>query len=188
MFMVRWLPTFLAFPIGGLLAIQTLGSLEGPLTAAAGGVLAGAVIGFGQWLALRSRGIGPAWVLLTALGMAAGLTAAVIVSGAATTNGALVITGLIAGAVAGGAQARLLDSIGHRAAWTIVASISWGAGWLVTGNVIVDAERGYYSFGASGALLVTVATGLVLPRLLGDRRGRNTSATVPAAPIVVSPR
>ena len=51
----RWLPTFLAFPLGGLLAIETVGSLDGPLAAAAGGLLAGAVIGGGQWLARCAR-------------------------------------------------------------------------------------------------------------------------------------
>ena len=50
----RWLPTFLAFPIGGFIAIQTIGSLDDPVAAAAGGLIAGAVIGAGQWLALRS--------------------------------------------------------------------------------------------------------------------------------------
>ena len=45
-------------------------------------------------------------------------------------------------------------------------SAAWALGWLTTANVIVDAERGYVTFGASGALIVTVITGLVLPRLL----------------------
>ena len=33
----RWLPTFLAFPIGGYLAYATVGSVGGPGTAAAAG-------------------------------------------------------------------------------------------------------------------------------------------------------
>src|SRR5436190_1508573 len=36
----RWLPTFLGFPLGGWLAFGAIGSVEGPLSAAAGGLLA----------------------------------------------------------------------------------------------------------------------------------------------------
>src|SRR5829696_1719813 len=68
----RWLPTFLAFPLGGLLAIETLGSLDDVASGAAGGLLAGVVIGAGQWLALRSRGVGRRWVAYSAAGMAGG--------------------------------------------------------------------------------------------------------------------
>ena len=46
----RWLPTFLAFPIGGYIAMQVVGSSDGLLAAAAGGLIAGSVIGAGQWL------------------------------------------------------------------------------------------------------------------------------------------
>jgi hypothetical protein len=61
----RWLPTFLAFPLGGWLAVGTIGSMDDPVSAAAGGLLAGAVIGAGQWLALRSSGIGRRWAAYT---------------------------------------------------------------------------------------------------------------------------
>ena len=81
----RWLPTFLAFPIGGYLAIQTVGSLDDPVSAAAGGLLAGAVIGAGQWLALRSSGIGRRWIGYTAAAMAAGSAISVAVTTPAPT-------------------------------------------------------------------------------------------------------
>src|SRR5215208_918733 len=80
----RWLPTLLAFPLGGFLAFETLGSLEGPLTAAAGGLLAGAVIGAGQWLALRPQGIGRRWIAATGAAMAAGSALAAAATGAGT--------------------------------------------------------------------------------------------------------
>jgi hypothetical protein len=175
-FLVRWLPTVIAFPIGGELAILTVGSLDGPLTAALGGLLAGAVIGAIQWLALRSRGIGPRWAVAPALGMAVGSALAAILNGAATTTPALVLAGLVTGAFVGAAQATRLGR-GRRtaAAWTTLVSLTWGAGWLVTANVIVDTERGYYVFGLSGAALVTMATGLVLRRIL---TGTGTPSTV----------
>jgi hypothetical protein len=160
----RWLPTFLAFPLGGLLAIETIGSLDDPLSAAAGGLLAGTVIGAGQWLALRSRGIGPAWVTRTGLAMAAGTALAAAVTGAGTALADLMLTGLIAGAAVGAAQSTLLAR-GRlaAAAWTAVTAASWPLGWLATWAVVgLDADRGFYVFGASGALLVTVLTGLAL--------------------------
>lgn len=47
--------------------------------------------------------------------------------------------------------------------------MSWAAGWLVTTNVIVDAENGYVAFGSSGALMATTVTGLVLRRIFGPQ-------------------
>ena len=71
----RWLPTFLAFPLGGYLAYATVGSVTDPATAAVGGLLAGAVIGAGQWLALRDLGIDRRWAVVTAAAMTAGSAA-----------------------------------------------------------------------------------------------------------------
>jgi hypothetical protein len=163
----RWLPTFLAFPLGGLLAIETVGSLHDPVSAATGGVLAGAVIGAGQWLALRSHGVGRRWIGYTAAAMAAGTALAAAVTGAGTELGDLMLTGLVAGAAVGAAQSTLLARgrlVG--AAWTAVTAASWSLGWLATWATIVDIERGYYVFGASGALLVTVLSGLALRAML----------------------
>jgi hypothetical protein len=47
-------------------------------------MLGGAVTGTGQWLALRSRGIGPQWIAYTAAAMAAGTTIAALVNGSGT--------------------------------------------------------------------------------------------------------
>jgi len=165
----RWLPTFLAFPLGGLLAIETVGSIDGPLTAAAGGLLAGIVIGSAQWLALRSRGIGLRWAAYTAAAMAAGTALAALLNGAGTDLPDVMLMGLVAGAAVGAAQSTLLDR-GPRSAfvWTVVTAAAWSLGWLATWATIVDIERGYHVFGSSGAALVTVATGLTLRRLLAS--------------------
>jgi hypothetical protein len=178
MLIMRWLPTFLGFPLGGWLAVLTVGSIDGPVTAALAGVLAGAVIGAAQWLALPSRGIGLRWVIHTAVGMAAGSALAAAVTGAATTVSGLMLSGLISGAAVGAAQAPLLGR-GRRVAavWTTVVSAAWALGWLITSMVIVDAERGYISFGSSGALVVTVLTGLALHVVLGGRRDGEQQAT-----------
>jgi hypothetical protein len=163
----RWLPTFLAFPLGGLLAIETVGSLHDPVSAAAGGLLAGAVIGAGQWLALRSLGIGSRWVAYTAGAMAAGSALAAAVTGAGTELADLMLMGLITGAAVGGAQSILLAR-GRLASatWTAVTAASWPLGWLTTSAYLTDIERGYYVFGAGGALLVTLVGGLALRHVL----------------------
>jgi hypothetical protein len=161
----RWLPTFLAFPLGGELAILTVGSLDDPLSGALGGLLAGAVIGAGQWLALRSRGIGRRWIGYTAATMAAATALAAAVTGAGTELSDVMLTGLIAGTAVGAAQSILLAG-GRSAsiAWTAVSAAGWSLAWLPT-SAIVDIERGYYVFGASGSLLVTGLTGLALRQM-----------------------
>jgi len=178
----RWLPTFLAFPIGGLLAIETVGSLDGPVSAAAGGLLAGAVIGAGQWLALRSRGIGRRWVAYTAAAMAGGSALAAALTGAGTELADVMLTGLVTGAAVGAAQSTLLAR-GRRVApaWTAVSAAGWSLGWLATWATIVDIERGYYVFGASGALLVTVLTGLALRRMAASATVEPTTTPFAAA-------
>jgi hypothetical protein len=166
----RWLPTFLAFPIGGLIAIETVGSSDSPMKAAAGGLVVGAVIGGGQWLALRSSGIGARWVAATAAALAAGAALAAVLTGSGTELADVMTTGLITGAAVGAAQSALLAR-GPRvaAAWTAVTAASWSLGWLATYEVIVDIERGHHAFGSSGAAIVTILTGLTLRAVLGTR-------------------
>jgi hypothetical protein len=177
----RWLPTFLAFPIGGYLALTTVGSLDGPVSAAAGGLLAGAVIGAGQWLALRSQGIGRRWVAYTGAAMAAGTALAAAVTGAGTELGDLMLTGAIAGAAVGAAQSTLLVRGGRASvAWTAVTAASWPLGWLATWAVVgINADRGFYVFGSSGALVVSVLTGLALRRMFAAP-GATNNAVWPA--------
>ena len=162
----RWLPTFLGFPLGGYLATQTVGSLHDPVSAAAGGLLAGAIIGGAQWLALRSDGMGTRWVGYTAAAMAGGSALAATITGAGTEVADVMLWGLVTGAVVGAAQATLLaQGRGASAAWTAVNAAGWSLGWLATSQVIVDIERGHHVFGSSGALLLTVLTGITLRRM-----------------------
>ena len=48
--------------------------------------------------------------------------------------------------------------------WTAITATGWSFGWLLTSLVIVDIERHHAVFGSSGALLVTLLTGLALRR------------------------
>jgi hypothetical protein len=169
----RWLPTFLAFPLAGLVAVEVLGSFDDALSGAAGGLLAGSIIGAGQWLALRSEGIGARWVAYTALGMAAGLALTAAVTGAGTTRADVIVTGLLTGAAVGAAQSPLLSRrLATVVAWTAATAAAWALGWLATSLIIVDIERGYHVFGAGGAVTATVLTGVVLRHILAAPAGR----------------
>jgi hypothetical protein len=153
--------------LGGLLAILTVGPLDGPLSAALSGATAGLVIGAAQFLALRGRlGVGPGWVFATALGLAAGDALGATLTGAGTSLGALMVTGVAAGAGVGAAQAALLRRHVARAIlWLPVVASAWPIGWTVTWAVGVDVERGYAVFGASGALLFAAITGAAMTLL-----------------------
>jgi hypothetical protein len=157
----RWLPTFLAFPLGGFLAFETVGSATGPVSAAAGGLLAGAVIGVGQWLALRNQGIDRRWPVFTAAAMTAGSALAAAATGAGTEVSDLVLTGAVAGAAVGAAQGLLLGS----RVWAVITAASWALAWLISAGVLAQqADEGFVVFGSSGALVATVLTGLALRR------------------------
>ena len=157
----RWLPTFLAFPIGGYVTMQIVGGASSPLKAAAGGLIAGAIIGAGQWLALRGSGIDRRWPVFTAAAMTAGSALAAVATGAGTEVADLVLTGAVAGAAVGAAQGILLGS----RAWAAVTAASWALAWLVSAGVLAQqAGEGFVVFGSSGALVATVLTGLALRR------------------------
>jgi hypothetical protein len=172
----RWLPTFLAFPLGGWLAVQTAGSIDGPAKAALAGVLAGGVVGFAQWLALRPRGVPASWAVYTAGAMGGGSALAAVLTDARTDVQSLMLGALVTGALVGGAQAVALRRgpvVG--AAWAGTVSLAWALGWLPTWGIGVDVERGYVVFGASGALLTTALTGLVLWRLMSGKWGERST-------------
>jgi hypothetical protein len=168
---LRWLPTFLAFPLGGLLAITLVGPTDTLVTGLVAGAILGTVVGGAQWLALRSSGVGRAWWAATAAAAALATGLAVAVIGPGTETSDLVLRGAVTGLAIGGAQAAVLRARWTGAlAWTALTSVTWAAAWFITLQVIVDPERGYVGFGASGAIVATVVTGLALPVIVGQRR------------------
>src|SRR5262249_33214031 len=134
----RWLPTFLGFPIGGLLAIETVGSVTGPLTAAAAGLLAGAAVGAPPGGPPEK---GWRWAAYTALATAAGSALGVALTGAGHGLADVLVLGAVTGTAVGAAQSALLGRA--RLAWTAVTAAAWALGWLATYETIVDIERGY---------------------------------------------
>src|SRR5215207_3853282 len=167
-FFLWWMLAFLGFPLGGFLAFIVVGSVEGMVSGALGGALAGAVIGAAEWLVLRRYlRVGPEWVVATALGVAIGDTLGALLTGAGTGIGALLITGLATGVAVGLLQWGLLRGRVLRARlWPLVVAIAWPVGWTVTWAIGIDVERGYYVFGASGALVFVAITGLAMLLML----------------------
>lgn len=163
-FFLWWMLAFLGFPVGGLLALVVVGSIDGVVSGALAGALAGAMVGAAQWLVLRRYlGIGPEWVAATALGVAFGDGVGALLTGAGTSIGALVVTGVTSGVAVGIAQWTLLRR--HAAAsflWPLAVAVAWPVAWSVTWAVGVDVERGYAVFGSSGALVFAAITGAAM--------------------------
>ena len=171
-FFLWWMLAFLGFPLGGELALVLVGSVEGVLSGALGGVLAGAVIGAAQWLVLRRyMRVGPEWILATALGVALGDALGALLTGAGTGLGALLITGLVTGVAVGLLQwgLALRNRLPLGSLWPPVVAVAWPVGWTVTWAAGIDVERGYYAFGASGALVFAAITGLAMLLMLRGR-------------------
>jgi hypothetical protein len=171
-FFLWWMLAFLGFPLGGLLSLVVVGSMEGAVSGALGGALAGAVIGAAQWLVLRRYlRVGPEWVGATALGVAVGDCLGASLTGAGTRIGDLIIIGLATGVAVGllqwglGLRGRLLRA----SLWAPVVAIAWPVGWTVTWAFGIDVERGYFVFGSSGALVFAAITGLAMLLVLRGR-------------------
>jgi hypothetical protein len=176
--LLRWAPTFAAYPVGGLAAHLVVGPVTTVGAAAVGGLVTGAAIGVAQWWALRSTGLsgwalrstGPSaarWVLASALGLAAALALATAVAGPPATLGALLVQGAACGFGLGAAQASVLfGRLGAPALlWPVLLACAWAIGWAVTAAVGVRLEDGWTVFGSTGALVVTALTA-VLPLAL----------------------
>ena len=167
-FFVWWMLAFLGFPIGGLLALVLVGSVDGGVSGALGGALVGAVVGTAQWLVLRRYlMVGPEWVLATALGLAIGDAVGALLTGAGTGIGDLLITGVATGVAVGCLQwAILRRRLRDAFLWVPVVAVAWPVGWTVTWAFGIDVERGYYVFGASGALVFAAITGAAMLLML----------------------
>src|SRR5438552_18571997 len=71
-----WTVAFVSFPIAGIAAQAATGRINDAVAALLGGLVAGAVIGAGQWLAARRLLGDPlAWIAATAAAMGIGLLA-----------------------------------------------------------------------------------------------------------------
>lgn len=169
----RWVGTFVGFPLAGVAARAVVGDVDAAGAAAAGGLVGGAVLGAVQaaigGLPAETRA---RWVAGTAVGLGAGLGVGAAAVGYRTDATSLVVMGALSGALVGAAQAAaLVGPTVDRVLWALATPVLWAGGWLVTSQVIVDADRHHAVFGSSGALLVSLLAGVLVAR-----RGRPAPA------------
>ena len=165
---LRWLPTFLGFPVGGLIAMAVPGPVTSLTNGLIGGAVAGAVLGAAQWQALRGRlSKIEWWIPATAVGQAVGLATGAALVGYRTGLQDLAIQGAITGLGVGILQALVLRP--HVATWfwwTIAMPPLWALGWIVTTLGGVQVDQHFTNFGALGAITFSVLSGLLLVQLL----------------------
>ena len=162
-----WTAGFLSFPIAGIAAQAAVGRINDAVSALVGGLVAGAVIGTGQWLvARRLLGDPRAWIPATAAAMGIGLLAGAWVVGYGTSVGELALMGAITGLPLGAAQALLLHGrVAYPWVWAAAMPLLWALGWTITAAAGIDVDRQYAVFGAFGAITFMALSGIVLDRL-----------------------
>lgn len=165
---LKWMATFLGFPIGGSLAYLLVRSMDGIAKPAIGGLVTGLVLGIAQWLVLRQvMALRGWWIIATGIGLAAGLALSVALSGTSIELRPLIVRAVMTGGVLGIAQWLLLRRhVAAAGVWIAVVTIGWALGWTVTRAAGVDLSRGWLVFGASGALAFAALTGFALLYLL----------------------
>ena len=173
-----WTAGFLAFPIAGVAGRLVAGRVDDPLAALLAGLVTGAVVGTGQWLASRGRLRPLPWIAATTVGMGAGLLAGATVVSFQTTLVDVAVMGALTGLVLGIAQTVALPARTRRRWWWAAAMpLLWALGWSVTTLAGIPMEEQITIFGASGAVTFSALSGLLLYRLLPPMR---TAATDPA--------
>ncbi len=171
---LRWLPTFLGFPLGGFAAELIAGPVDSLAAAVVGGAITGAVLGAVQAWGMGENGP-PArdWIAATTVGLTVGLAIGSAAVGYGTELADLVVQGGICGLAIGSAQAFVLRGrVGYL--WAPALSALWALGWAITTSIGIDVETQYAVFGSSGALVVTAAT-VVLPMVLANRAPRSAA-------------
>jgi uncharacterized membrane protein len=161
-----WTAGFLAFPIAGVLAEALTGRINDFSSALIGGMVAGAVIGAGQWLVARRLLDAQTWIPATALAMGIGLAVGAWVVGYGTSLGELALMGAITGIPLGAAQAYLLrDRLANAWVWAAAMPLLWALGWTMSTFIGVDVDQQFAVFGASGAITFMALSGVLLDRL-----------------------
>jgi hypothetical protein len=161
-----WLAGFLSFPIAGVAAGAVVGRIDDAGSALLGGLVAGAVIGTGQWLVARRLLDAQTWIPATAVAMGVGLLVGAWVVGYGTSLGELALMGFITGIPLGAAQAYLLrDRVASAWVWAAAMPLLWALGWTVTTAAGIDVERQYAVFGSLGAITFMALSGVLLDRL-----------------------
>jgi hypothetical protein len=169
----RWMVVWPAFPVAGLIGWTIGGRVDGPGAALVGGALTAAGLAAVQWWAAKGvLGRAGTWIGSSAVGYAAGLAAGAAIVGYDTDLGALALMGLVSGAGLGAAQGLVLARQGHRGLalpWAAAMPLLFALGWSVASATGIGVDDQFTVFGAGGALVFTLLSGLLLARLTPDR-------------------
>jgi hypothetical protein len=169
----RWVAVWLAFPVAGYIGWTVGGRVDGVGAALVGGALTGAGIGAVQWWAADGALGRPAgWIAASAAGFAVGLTAGAALVGYDTDLGALALMGLVTGASLGAAQGLVLAREGFRGLavpWGLAMPVLFTLGWSVASVTGIGVDDQFTVFGAGGALLFMLLSGLLLARFTPAR-------------------
>jgi hypothetical protein len=163
-----WAAVALAFPIAGLLGRAAAGRVDEVGAALLGGVVTGGALGAAQWFGARGALGRPApWIAASALGYGLGLVIGAALVGYETSLGDLAAMGAVSGVVLGAAQGLVLTMQARRRlaiAWAAAMPALLAIGWSATTLIGVSVEDQFTVFGALGAILFTLLSGLLLAR------------------------
>ena len=164
----RWVAVALAFPIAGLIGWTVGGRVDAVGAALLGGALTGAGLGAVQWWAANGAlGRAAAWIGSSAVGYAVGLAAGAALVGYDTELGDLAAMGAVSGLMLGAAQGLALAAQGRKRlaiAWATAMPVLLALGWTVTTAGGISVEDQFTVFGAYGAVVFTLLSGLLLAR------------------------
>jgi hypothetical protein len=166
----RWAAVALAFPVAGLIGRAVGGDVDAVGAALIGGALTGAGLGAAQWLAAREMfGQWPVWVGASAVGYGVGLAAGAALVDYETDLGSLAAMGAVSGALLGAGQGFALAAQDRRRlamAWAPAMPALFAIGWSATTIGGIDVDKQFTVFGAYGAVVFTLLSGLLLARFM----------------------
>jgi hypothetical protein len=170
----RWVAVGVAFPIVGLIGWKVGGRVDAVDAAVVGGALTGAGLGAVQWWAANGAlGRPAAWIASSAAGYAVGLAAGAALVGYDTDLGSLAVMGFVSGAVLGAAQGLVLAREGRRRLalpWALAMPVLFALGWIATTAAGISVDDQFTVFGAAGAVVFTLLSGLLLARFAPTAR------------------
>ncbi len=169
----RWMAVWLAFPVAGYVGWGIGGRVDAIDAALVGGAITGAGLGAVQWWAARGAlGRATAWITAGAVGYGIGLAAGAELVGYDTDLGALAAMGFVSGAALGAAQGLVLARQGRRALalpWALAMPLLFALGWSVASVSGVGVDDQFTVFGAGGALVFALLSGVLLARFTPGR-------------------
>jgi hypothetical protein len=158
----------LAFPVAGLIGRAAGGPVDEVGAALLGGLLTGAALGAAEWLAAPGAfGRAWTWFVASGVGYAAGLVGGAALVGYETGLADLAAMGAVSGIALGAAQGLALVAQGrNRLAlpWAAAMPVLFAIGWSVTTLGGIDVDRQFTVFGAYGAVVFMLLSGLMLVR------------------------